>query len=230
MVAVDPGDSTNNHSSELLLAEHARIAALYQSNADMGDKYVTMYLTIVSFAVGLLLSLNQLAVSNPGLRATELVLLIVVTLIGFTIYERLLVRRVRMIEYLRAINRIHRYFVNEDSRLQDFLSWTADDHIPPFNTTGTFLGGLRDIVILLNSLTCAASIVMFLRMTAPSLNQVFLFMIGALCSMVVFLVLRWRGKATLKKEESKQKHQWHTARECNLEGSLSSDRRKENRG
>jgi hypothetical protein len=205
MISDDPGNSTNNHSSELLLAEHGRIAELYQSNADMGDKYVTMYLTIVSFAVGLLLSLDQLAVSTPGLQATELALLIIVTLIGFTIFERLLVRRVRMIEYLRAINRIHKYFVKEDPDLKYYLTWEADDQIPPFKTTGTFLGGLRDIVILLNSLTCAASIYILLRIVSPQLNQVFLFMISVLCSMVVFWILRWRGQSTLKKEEDKQK-------------------------
>jgi len=94
-------------SSAMLLAEHSRLASLYQHNADMGDKYVSIYLTIVSAAAAFLAGLQRLAVPSSAVVSIQEALLLVVPFVGITTFARLLERRVHAIEYLRAINRIH---------------------------------------------------------------------------------------------------------------------------
>jgi hypothetical protein len=72
--------------------------------------------------------------------------------LGLLTYQRLLERRIRAIEYLRAINRIHRFFVLQDATIKDYFYWSASDDVPTFLARSTQLTGLRDIVACFNSL------------------------------------------------------------------------------
>jgi hypothetical protein len=142
-------------STALLLAEHARLAALFQHNQAVGEQLVTMYLTIVSIAVALLVGLGQLGASPSALFPMELAVLLIVILVGAIAFQRLVERKIRGIEYLRAINRIHRHFVDRDPLVGQYLYWPPHDDLPPLKATGTTLGGLRDLVAGLNSIFLA---------------------------------------------------------------------------
>ena len=146
-------DDQSKHSSALLLAEHGRISALYQHNAQMGDKYVTTYLTTMSLTIALLVGISKFGVNNQTNISIDLALLAALLIVGVIIFRRLVERRIRMIEYLRAINRIHHYFALLDKTLAEHLYWSPNDDHPPIHLKGSFLGGLRDIVIILNSLS-----------------------------------------------------------------------------
>jgi hypothetical protein len=164
--------STNNseHSSQstaLLLAEHQRIAALYQHNAEMGDKYVTTYLTAMSLIIALLVGLSKLGASTAENISIELALMVALSVVGFSIFRRIIARRIHMIEYLRAINRINHYFVVQDPSIQSYLYWGVYDSHPIVHAKGTFLGGLRDIMGVLNSLSIGVCVYLLIHLTAP---------------------------------------------------------------
>ena len=118
--------------SAALLIEHERIASLYEHNVKMGDQLVITYLTAVSLAVTLLLGMRELMPQSDSLILFEGAMLTIIISAGLTTFRRLIERRVRAIEYLRAINRIHRYFVDKDSSIQQYLYWPASDDCPPY--------------------------------------------------------------------------------------------------
>lgn len=107
----------SKHSAALLLAEHERIAALYKHNAEMGDKYVTSYLTIMSLTIALLVGISNFKTLNQENITIEIALMVILFVVGVGIFRRLVQRRIRMIEYLRAINRINHYFASKDNEI-----------------------------------------------------------------------------------------------------------------
>jgi hypothetical protein len=140
-------------SEDILLAEHQRLSSLYLNNVEMGEKRTTLYLTLVSFGSGVLAAITKLApFDKEFVKWASFGLVIGIFLLGLLTYQRLLERRIRAIEYLRAINRIHRFFVLQDATIKDYFYWSASDDVPTFLARSTQLTGLRDIVGCFNSL------------------------------------------------------------------------------
>jgi hypothetical protein len=140
-------------SSEAMLAEHERISGLYLHNVEMGEKRTSLYLTVISSGTLILLGLAQFRSDMTFLLWPSIGFLIVMILLGLLTFQRLIERRVEGIRYLRAINRIHRYFVEKDPSLEQFYEWAACDDFPAFiQSEDTAFSGLRDIIALLNSL------------------------------------------------------------------------------
>lgn len=145
-------------SVEILLMEHQRLSTLYLHNAEMGEKRTTAYLTLVSIGTALLVGISQKGVTDGFLLWSSFGLVTGAFLFGVLTFQRLLERRVRAIEYLRAINRIHRFFVLKDPTIRDYFYWSAYDDVPPFMARGTTMAGLRDLVAAFNSLFAGVAI------------------------------------------------------------------------
>jgi len=126
-------------STEAMLAEHERLSDLYLYNSEMGEKRTSLYLTLISAGGAVLI----------GTAALFLLMLLVVGLVTF---QRLIERRTRATEYLRAINRVHRYFVDLDPSVKPYFYWPACDDAPSFGGNGGAFMGLRDVIAVLNSL------------------------------------------------------------------------------
>lgn len=143
-------------SAEALLAEHDRIASLHLFNAEMGEKRIATYLTIVSIAVGALISITQLRLNVDALLELSAGILVGITALGVLTFVRLIERRANAVEYLRAINRIHAYFIYQDPSLEQFFSWPPCDDVPAFGSTKLLdFTGLRDVIAVLNSIFAA---------------------------------------------------------------------------
>lgn len=137
--------------SAALLVEHERLASLYEHDVAMGDQLFAAYLTVVSLAVALLVGVKELVPQYDSILLFELAIFIIISVVSMITFRRLIDRRIRSIEYLRAINRIHRYFVEREPKTQQYFYWLASDDCPPVRAKGTLLEGLRDIVEVLNS-------------------------------------------------------------------------------
>jgi hypothetical protein len=156
-------------SVEILLAEHQRLSALYLHNVDMGEKRTTAYLTLVSIGTAILVGLAQVRsereLGSDFFLQMSFGLVISVLIFGLITFRRLLERRIRAIEYLRAINRIHRFFVLKDPSIRDYFYWSSYDDVPPFFSRSTVFAGLRDMVACFNSLFLGVALGEIMRMT-----------------------------------------------------------------
>jgi len=139
-----------------MLAEHERVSALYLYNSEIGEKRVSLYLTLISVGTAVFLGLAQFGIDRELVLWSATAYLAMVALVGTLTFQRLIERRVRSTQYLRAINRIHCYFVNGDPELLQYYAWPASDDVPSFLGHTGVLSGLRDVVALLNGLSTGA--------------------------------------------------------------------------
>lgn len=147
----DPKPSLRNESVQLLLSEHERIAQLFIENRQMGERRTSLFLTLITIAIPATAAFSQYF--NAGLiTPVNLATLGVLLIVGLLTFYRLVERRVMSTELLRAINRIHRYFVEHDPALAAYMAWKADEALPKYVEHRGALPGLRDVVQLLNSL------------------------------------------------------------------------------
>lgn len=147
------GHEVSEPSTEILLAEHARLSNLYLYNTDLGEKRIASYITLISVAGGSLIALTQLQFKDIE-TLIELSAGIVggISMIGLLTFYRLIERRIRSVEYLRAINRIHAYFVQQDAALEPHFHWPPNDDFPPFVAGISDMAALRDVIQALNGL------------------------------------------------------------------------------
>jgi Flp pilus assembly protein TadB len=143
-------------STEAMLAEHERVSALYLYNSEIGEKRVSLYLTLISVGTAVFLGLAQFGIDRLLVLWSAAAYLAMVALVGTLTFQRLIERRVRSTQYLRAINRIHCYFVKRDPELMKYYAWPANDDVPSFIGRTGVLSGLRDVVALLNSVSAGA--------------------------------------------------------------------------
>lgn len=153
-------------SSSFLLAEHQRIASLYQHNAAMGERRIGIHLLFVAGGGTLLLSLPEI-LQQPGAKGRifpiveslllpGLIIVLLMALEGVFTFQRIIERRIRATEYLRAINKINRFFADRDPKLLTYLPWPPHDDQPPFGKRTFGVADLRDVVAMLNSFFAGA--------------------------------------------------------------------------
>jgi hypothetical protein len=153
-------------TSSFLLAEHERIASLYQHNAEMGERRISIHLLFVAGGGTLLLSLPEI-LRQPSaagrifpiiesLLLPGLIIVLLMAIEGVLTFQRIIERRIRATEYLRAINKINRFFADRDPNLLRYLPWPPYDDLPPFGERSLGVADLRDVVAVLNSFYAGA--------------------------------------------------------------------------
>jgi hypothetical protein len=192
-------DEIDASLNSILIAEHARLSSLYQYNAGMGEKLITTYLTIISIVVGLFISIPQLIPLGSNSITIELTLIILAFVIGCITFLRLIERRGRSVEYLRGINRIHRFYVDHFPEIEEHLTWDACDDCPPMGVKGTSIGGLRDMVAGLNSIFFGFGIGLMLN-EAFHQTTILWPLVGGVCA----VILLWFGHRFVKSRRLKQ--------------------------
>lgn len=190
-------------STEILLAEHERLSALFLYNSDLGEKRTTSYLTLVSLGVGGLLGLSQLNTDQTTMLELSMGILAGVFLLGFITFFRLVERRIRNTEYLRAINRIHAYFVGDNPGLGPYFSWPTADDYPSFSGRLSDFTALRDIIALLNGASFGVLVALTGHLLQPEPRTVLPSMItlGIALGVAVLVAQLVIENRILKKEE-----------------------------
>ena len=181
-------DSCLDPSAEAMLAEHERLAGLYLYNADIGEKRVSLHMTLVSGGTAIFLGLAQFGVDRTLLWWSAFAFLAMVVLLGTLTFERLIERRIRSTQCLRAINRIHSYFAQRDPDLCPYFSWPPNDNVPSFLGRAGLLAGLRDVVAVLNSLFAGAMFAVLSFALESRVHFVLDIAIGGVAALVAWLV------------------------------------------
>jgi hypothetical protein len=175
-------------STEALLAEHERVSGLYLYNADIGEKRTSLYLTLISVGSAVFLGMVQFGVDRTLLLWSAVGFLAVVLLVGSLTFQRLIERRIRSTQYLRAVNRIHCYFAQKDPAIRPYYSWPPCDDVPSFVTRVGVLSGLRDVVAVLNSLFAGATFAVIGLALGSTLHLVMSICLGGAGAMVAWFL------------------------------------------
>ncbi len=157
------GDGTASHAvsqalaTTFLLAEHARLCQLYLSTRETAERRATLFITLTTTILGAILALFQFGKGMDPFE-TALAGAIAIVLLGVTTFHRLLERSMQGTEYLRAINRIHRYFVERAPEVECYLYWPARDDLPRYDFRGVGGAETREIVVLIDSVFIGATV------------------------------------------------------------------------
>ena len=175
-------------STEAMLAEHERLADLYLHNAEMGERRTSLYLTVISAGAAVFLGIAQFGPAIDSLLWPGIGFLVGMLVIGLVTFQRLVERRMRAAEYLRAINRIHRYFVENDPALEPYFYWPPCDDVPSFANHRQALTGLRDVIGVLNATFVGILLVALGLVLWPALHRAIVIPIGLVLGVVAWLL------------------------------------------
>jgi hypothetical protein len=179
------------------------VAGLYLYNADLGETRTAGYLTLISVGVAGLLGLSQLEADTTTILELMLGVLGGIFLLGYVTFIRLIERRIRSVEYLRAINRIHAYFAQKDPELAEYFSWPPHDDVPGYGGRVSDVTGLRDIIAILNSIFFGVMIGVLGHLLQPEPREVMpLVVLLGIASGIALLVAQfWIEHRTLNRAE-----------------------------
>ena len=200
-----PNDSaqTNNSATTFLLAEHGRLCELYLSTRETAERRVTLYLTLTTTIVGVSVALWQLGLPQIQILEMTLAAALGIFLLGFITFHRLLERSMQGTEYLRAINRIHHYFVEHAPEIEPYFFWAPTDDNPRYDARGVGGAETREVIQLADCLFLAiaagVAVVLF------DINQQLLAVIvGGIAFVVAFFAHRGYEVFVLAREEKRK--------------------------
>lgn len=198
-------------ATTFLLAEHSRLCELYLSTRETAERRVTLFLTLTTTIVGVSVALSQLGIPTVQLLEVALASSLGIFFLGIITFHRLLERSMQGTEYLRAINRIHHYFVKHAPEIEPYLFWAPYDDIPRYDTRGVGGAETREVILLVDCIFFA--IIVGLAVTV--LNQLqnggfdlwFIAIVAGLVAFVIALFAHHRYERFVLAREEKSKAQ-----------------------
>jgi len=144
---LEPSDLT----VRFMLSELQRVSERWAHVDQMAENRINTYISITSGASGILLVLSQLKVDVSNFLVVALVTLLAIWLLGLVTYVRILERDLTVVGYIRAINRLRRFFVDNAHNIAQYLTFPATDSQPKYTTLGGRLG-LRTVAAIICSI------------------------------------------------------------------------------
>lgn len=204
-------DTTESHdqATTFLLAEHARLCELYLSTRETADRRVTLFLTLTTTIVGASVAFSQLGAATLQLLEMALASSLGIFLLGVITFHRLLERSMQGTEYLRAINRIHRYFVEHAPVIEPYLFWAPYDDVPRYDARGVGGAETREVIMLVNCVFLGSvvglTVLIFNQVTTNNFDLV-LWAIGAgAAAFVIALLAHQQYERIVLAREEKRK-------------------------
>jgi hypothetical protein len=140
-------------SSQFVINEIRYLSERWSHTDQIAENRSNTYVTVASGATGILVLLSQLQTSTEAMFKASLVLFILVWLLGLVTFFRLVERGIVVVEYIRAINRARRFFVDKDPQLTRYLAFSASDSHPLFVRLGARKFSARTFTAIICSLS-----------------------------------------------------------------------------
>lgn len=147
-----------DRAATFLLAEHTRLCELYLSTRETAERRVTLFLTLATTIVGVSVGLSQLGIGSVQLLEVAFASSFGIFLLGIITFHRLLERSMQGTEYLRAINRIHHFFVERAPEIEPYLFWSPHDNVPHYDARGVGGAETREVVLLIDCIFFGVSV------------------------------------------------------------------------
>lgn len=169
------------HSLEFLREELETLRCFRLNMNSMGESRVNILLAVSGGLFGLaVLKLSSIFQEELLPIISPLITGVVLTgllLLGLITFGRTIERDINIKIYTRGLNRIRRYFVQQDPELKKYLILPINDDQPEFNILGSLntkigqLFSLESMVVIINS-TLATVAVLALKSKIPYLERV----------------------------------------------------------
>jgi hypothetical protein len=197
---------TEESSIQFMLAEFSRIQEIESYNRSTGETRVNLYITLVSLISGFLVALRELTDPQDilALRSFFFIGFLAsgfMSLIGIVSFQLLIERWKLSIIYLRKLARIRRWFVKQDTPLQNDLVYSANERSPSFVSKSFLSSSLITLVSLLNSVAVSAAIIFFIGILHPYMRWGLVTIVGIISAIVAWVLQRRLALTKLSKFE-----------------------------
>ena len=164
--------SRQHISAKFMLVELNKLNERLMHEDTLGDKRLNLYITLSSGILGTLMVLQQIkGVPFSEILHVALLVFVLIWLLGLLTFRRLIERIIEIVDYMRAINRIRRFFVNLEKDTEKYLMQPALDNKPAF-TDWSFKIGSRAICELICSFAFGALITtLYTKFFSPEITS-----------------------------------------------------------
>jgi arginine exporter protein ArgO len=203
MMRDDALSRAEDPATSFLLAEHARLSELYLSTREIAERRASLYFTLTTTVVGAVVALYQFQIPNVNFLETAEAATIALLLLGVITFHRLIERSMQGTEYLRAINRIHHYFVERAPEVEQYLYWPPHDDVPRYDFRGVGGAETREVVAIVDSAFFGAAV--GLAVLVENSDAVLLaIIIGVVAFLIALAAHRVYEDWTIEREEQRK--------------------------
>lgn len=146
-----------------MLKEYELLKDFRELIVNQVDNRVNLYLKMFSTVIASIPVLSifvespQNIVNNELLSAILIIVSVLLLYFGVLSFYRVIEGHISIINYTRAINRIRRYFLDNDQSIKNYLAMPVTDNVPKYGTYGfssvkTINVGATSLIMTLNAL------------------------------------------------------------------------------
>jgi len=156
VVTNSPSAREQEKGVDFLLAEYGLLKDLRASLITQNENRLNYYITVVSGVAAVTALIFKVYDTTEAFYFAALPVSFLLLLLGATIFGRLIETHISITIYARGLNRIRRYFLDNDHRIANYLMLHVFDDRPRFGALG-FLStkttrlGLSVVPFLINS-------------------------------------------------------------------------------
>ena len=156
-------ESFDADTQAFLLLEFETLREMRSTLGNIVASEINVYVAIVGAAFVALAFLDEVLPDDHTLvRTIALGILLVVFILGWAMYFRVVESRITIVQYARSLNRVRNYYIKRNTELVKFISPNIYDNVPKFGSVGSAppkLGALlanTGMIATINSSSCAA--------------------------------------------------------------------------
>jgi hypothetical protein len=187
---------------EFMLKETETIRELLNRVTAIGEQRVNLLITLSSAAGGALLLLGQSQIDITSYYSIAWIVVASVVAMATLRFPQMIRREIRVAEYLRGLNRIRRFFTEQDQRISRYLTLPLHDDVPRIYR-GYASHGLLGVVVFINSLAMGTLAFISLSLIRRTYDASFWSVgVGILVFLISYLLHNWIASRTLRQAET----------------------------
>ncbi len=188
--------------SAFMLAEFANIQVFAIQSMNIEDKRIDVFLTLSSALLAGLGLLSQTGIDKQSLLLVSLGGALGLLTIGVLIFNQILHVDTLIIDYIRSLNQIRRYFAEKSPHIKPYLSMPTTDTYPKYN----WRSSSRRIPMVINGLSAGASIAIISIIIRQSLTPDFsAILVASVTTIVAYFLQDLYSKRIFARAEKKAK-------------------------
>lgn len=206
-------------SQEFMLKEYDLLKDFRELIVHQVDNRVNLYLKMFSTVIASIPVLSifvenpQNVVNNKLLSTILIIVSMLLLYFGVLSFYRVIEGHISIINYTRAINRIRRYFLDNDQNIKKYLAMPVTDNVPKYGTYGfssvkTINVGATSLIMTLNALNLLlteALLVWYLslKVSITPILIIILIIIAIFIAFFYLSLLRYLYNRRMKKAKTK---------------------------
>jgi hypothetical protein len=194
-------------TANFMLAEYEHLKDFRASMISQMESRLNFLFASVSGIAAVLALISQITGVSPAFFVIALSLTFLLFLLGSITFARLVEGHISLTLYTRGINRIRRFFVDNDDTIKDYILLPVTDDVPKFgilgfSSTRISITGNVGMTLLLNTIIFGCFFALLINLVLARLSYLSILAVFLASMLVWFAQLRYYDMRTKKVEKA----------------------------